>query len=499
MAIKCDQSYGGYDLEFVDDVPDRFICQICTRVLRDPHLAVCCGQHFCESCLKKWFKKQAKKSCPHCRAQGSTFNHVIHKGMRSEISQLKIKCTKLSEGCEWRGELGELETHLESDDGCDYVNVACPNKCRKSTTSWSIKSIVRTMKRKDLHEHLDSECYLRPYHCEYCGRKSTYDAIMGRDGSGGHQAKCPEAPLMCPNKCRSDSIKRKDMVTHCSQCPQEPVECPFAEAGCKEKLVRYQFEDHINSSQQQHLLLIMKDYGETKKKLNETSKELSETRKELSDVKKELFEAKKELSETKEKTSIAKNWVSKVDSDLLEVKGTLTTAIQLLCQGLKEADKEKVDFVISCSSTLRNFHDSVKVVMPKFSEYRRSGKVWHSPPFYYRESYKMCLEVYANGVGEGAGTHCSVSILLLDIRAVSEYLPNTDCRYASRSLLADIDGHRLFKVCFCQPMGMFMQILQLNKRDKFCSLMSNNLHSVSDTLTLRISYVQPCCLLVHII
>ena len=53
------ESYGGYDSEFVDDVPDRFMCQICTRVLHDPHLAVCCGQHFCESCLNRWFKKQA--------------------------------------------------------------------------------------------------------------------------------------------------------------------------------------------------------------------------------------------------------------------------------------------------------------------------------------------------------------------------------------------------------------------------------------------------------
>ena len=41
-AKWCDQNYGGYDLEFVDD----FICQICTRVLCDSHLAVCCGQHF---------------------------------------------------------------------------------------------------------------------------------------------------------------------------------------------------------------------------------------------------------------------------------------------------------------------------------------------------------------------------------------------------------------------------------------------------------------------
>ena len=109
-------------------MPDHFFCQIYTRVICDPHLAVCYGQHFCESCLKTWFKKQTKKSCPHCCAQDSTFNYVIHKGMRSKISRLKIKCTKLSER---RGDLGELESHLESDDV--PTNVENPQYCGVSS------------------------------------------------------------------------------------------------------------------------------------------------------------------------------------------------------------------------------------------------------------------------------------------------------------------------------------------------------------------------------
>jgi hypothetical protein len=49
----------------------------------------------------------------------------------------------------------------------------------------------------------------------------------------------------------------------------------------------------------------------------------------------------------------------------------------------------------------------MEIIMPSFSlsSYRRSGKVWYSPPFYYGEGYKMCLAVHANGVGAGAGTH----------------------------------------------------------------------------------------------
>ena len=48
MAKKQPEAeYGGYNHEFVGEVADRYNCQICTKVIREPHLAVCCGQHFC--------------------------------------------------------------------------------------------------------------------------------------------------------------------------------------------------------------------------------------------------------------------------------------------------------------------------------------------------------------------------------------------------------------------------------------------------------------------
>ena len=62
------------------------------------------------------------------------------------------------------------------------------------------------------------------------------------------------------------------------------------------------------------------------------------------------------------------------------------------------------DHTYSCTSTQFlfsvAFHD------------RESSSI-HQTPFYYREGYKMCLAVYANGTGEGAGTHVSLSLFLL--------------------------------------------------------------------------------------
>ena len=357
--------YGGYNHEFVGKIADRFNCQICTKVIREPRLAVCCGQHFCESCLNKWFTRQGKKSCPHCRAEGGAFNHVLNKGLRSEINQLKIKCSSHGEGCEWTGELGELKTHLESEKGCGFVVIECPNMC-----TLPMQRKYTTVMRKDVEKHLNSECPLRPYQCEHCGLKDTYKGITGIISPRvriltAHYAECPVYRLTCPNKCGVDSIKRKDMADHRSKCPQEHVICPFTEAGCKNsQLRRHQLDDHLSSKQQHHLLLVMGAYKQLKEHLRET-------------------EAK------------------------------LTTAVQLLKQG-NEADKETIDSIVTCLGYLKKVGDVVIVTMPRVSEYHRSGKIWYSAPFYFKEGYKMCLAVSVkNNMESGVCTDVSVGVCLL--------------------------------------------------------------------------------------
>ena len=451
--------YGGHDNDFVGEVADRFICQICTKVLREPHLAVCCGQHFCESCLNKWFsRQQGRQSCPHCRAEGDAFSHVIHKGLRSEINQLKIRCINRGEGCEWTGELGTLKTHLESERGCGFVEVKCPNKCY---------SFFNILKRKDLGKHLTDHCYLRPYQCKFCGLKDTYEAITGdviehfsRDtqchASGdpycGHQAKCPEAPLPCPNHCKFRDIKRKNMENHRSKCPQEPVECPFAEAGCRSHLRRHQLEDHMTSSQQQHLMMVMKDYKETKGELQEIKQKLQKTE-------------------------------HKLDEALTRLSAT--------------------EDYITTSNNLAKNGNSIKMLMSNFSEYHCSGKVWHSPPFYYREGYKMCLAVYANGVGEGAGTYVSVSLVLLRGCYDDQLewpIPYTEdiLRYVVN---VSADGLNYFYLSWCAPIqrAELNELKEIIMCDQFCRLNSKALKLVNDCLTLRVTLFDESDLSVRIV
>ena len=87
------------------------------------------------------------------------------------------------------------------------------------------------------------------------------------------------------------------MDSHRSQCPNEPVQCPFAEAGCKEDLCRRQLEDHMTSSVQQHLLLVMNDYKKVKERLRETEETLKETETKLKETETKLKETETKLEQ----------------------------------------------------------------------------------------------------------------------------------------------------------------------------------------------------------
>ncbi len=212
--------------DFVDEVPEKFKCRICTNVLRDPRLTECCGQHFCQGCLQSWFQTQTRtlRSCPHCRTVN--FVHIHDKSVQRELNQLCIRCSHHEEGCQWVGELGDLQTHLNSNSGCGYQVVECPNRCNSNAQSQGLRlhqgtHSVQKLRRKDLQEHTTSQCPLRRYKCAHCGLEDTHKTI-----TGSHYSKCPMFPLPCPNACGETGIKRRDIPTHRQQCPMEKLQCP---------------------------------------------------------------------------------------------------------------------------------------------------------------------------------------------------------------------------------------------------------------------------------
>ena len=121
---------GGYDYEFIDPPPNSLECSICLLTLRDPHIISCCGNHFCHTCISRI--QGAGKPCPLCNEPN--FTTFLHKGVKREVNALMIHCRWRQLGCDWEGELGQLEEHLHPGagsrgKGCGYVIVECVYKC----------------------------------------------------------------------------------------------------------------------------------------------------------------------------------------------------------------------------------------------------------------------------------------------------------------------------------------------------------------------------------
>ena len=54
--------------------------------------------------------------------------HFLDKRTRGKILGLRVRCSE--DGCDWEGELGDLERHLSNK--CLYVEEVCPHGCGQS-------------------------------------------------------------------------------------------------------------------------------------------------------------------------------------------------------------------------------------------------------------------------------------------------------------------------------------------------------------------------------
>ena len=121
----------GFECEFAEEIPKgvQLNCPICLLVLREPYQATCCGKSLCKECIKRL--KIRSNSCPTCQTEN--FFSYPNKGLEQSLYDFEVYCSHKSKGCEWRGELRELDKHLNSEpptdkslEGCPFIITSCP-------------------------------------------------------------------------------------------------------------------------------------------------------------------------------------------------------------------------------------------------------------------------------------------------------------------------------------------------------------------------------------
>ena len=207
---------------FVSQPPDEFMCLICSKVLVDPQLTDCCGQHFCLVCVRRWFEKKGRKECPHCRSK--TFTYIVYLPLKRKIDALEVYCPNKSNDCSFITSLDGMEAHTKE---CGYEKLTCEKGCGADVL------------RKDMQAHSKNDCTKRATRCKFCRKMGPYDDII----TGEHKDICPDYPVGCPHMCvykNSSQIKRKDLNDHKRVCPFELVEC----IHCNMKVLRFKLQSH---------------------------------------------------------------------------------------------------------------------------------------------------------------------------------------------------------------------------------------------------------------
>ena len=233
----------GYDCEFIERPKElQTDCPICLVILREPFQVTCCGYSFCRTCVMRI--QADKKSCPTCNE--AKFDAFPNKGLRRSLYAFRVRCVHQKSGCEWTGELVQLDRHLNLNPelgkqliGCEFAAVACTHCCEY-------------VQRRYVHAHQTDSCPQRPFSCDYCDDYgSAYEDVVNN-----HWPVCKFYPVPCPNKCGLNPERQK-VETHVNmQCPLTIVNCDFRYTGCEVHLPRRDMPTHLAENLTTHISLL---------------------------------------------------------------------------------------------------------------------------------------------------------------------------------------------------------------------------------------------------
>ena len=299
----------------------------------------------------------------------------INKQADCEIRNFHVMCTNKERGCEWQGELNDINNHLGNNDGCQFEDVKCSNECGK------------LLQRRYVTNHVETECPHRKVDCQYCHITGEHQFIEGE-----HKEQCPKVSLSCPNKCEVGSVPREDMEAHKKECPLEMVHCEYHNVECEERMMRKRKKEHEEEKMEEHLLLM-------KYRLTNSHGEVCLTKAELADTKSKLASAVEEINTLKLVLHQAlghSSYISGAASDIPFTKRwTELTSMSMLMKSGSQV----------CP---------VVVKIAGYSEKKNNEVQWYSDSFYsHDKGYKMCLRAYPAGEGDDEGTHLSVFLFLM--------------------------------------------------------------------------------------
>ena len=256
------------------------------------------------------------------------------------MSAVQVRCPHTPSGCEWVGEVGLEDQH----------SATCPK---------------------------------RPWKYQYCEYTSTSDLEKG------HVEQCTKYPVPCPNKCEIGTVPCCDVEKHHAECPLEPMACEFADVGCSVKMARRDLKQHMEESQQQHLLsatllnlkLTKETIAELNRQLLEKDQQLAQAllEKDKSIAAKDRIIAEKDMIITQkdEALTVVVSRKDKIIADKESQLSELQSEFRKFRQEFVDSTKVALDCLLGVNTYQFNF------VVKDFSRCQKCGLEgdWFSDPF----------------------------------------------------------------------------------------------------------------------
>lgn len=115
--------------EIPDHLVKYIVCKLCKNISINPRIERSCDNIFCKACLKDFFRKQGKKSCPfNCE---SLIKTKLSKIEKANLANITLSCKNIGIGCNFNYPFTETGQLLIHEKECCFNQLVCPI-CRKS-------------------------------------------------------------------------------------------------------------------------------------------------------------------------------------------------------------------------------------------------------------------------------------------------------------------------------------------------------------------------------
>ena len=355
------------DFDFVEQPDQDLYCPVTLEILLEPHQTDCCGQHISEKAANRIIKDG--KPCPMCKDDHFT-THRDKYFKRNTINKLKVYCLHKKSGCEWTGELGDLNNHSTS----------CPK---------------------------------RPWKCQYCGLESTFDV-----GTNEHTPNCDQHPLPCPNQCEIGTVPCCDAEKHLLVCPLQLVECEFANVGCEVNVPRRDLTRHMTENAQHHLmsatLLNLRLTRELHQKMEEKDQQITELQQQINNLDTKMERQAKDVGKDIQvlQTKFQQETTTMKDKAEQQAKAIETRVQDFEARFKLESDKLNATVEANHAQVVRELILVNGFTLHEYtlSKYSEKG-FWSSGYRFNPGGSHFQLVVWTRGNGPANGTHMSAGLL----------------------------------------------------------------------------------------